>query len=187
MRNQVVSKSLTRPVSRTRHGFFAEERKRKRWCLVGGALESCFLGIAGVMLAALFGTTPAAVYQRMYRYRQGLYSLEHHQALESRRDERKRLRAFRLGVFAWMSVYYRQVSQQPGFFAHDTNGRWQLLREAILADAPQNDPSRMYAVDGVHESDDRAEVLAWLEEQRQQADRSSGRPPRGKVDPDRVA
>jgi hypothetical protein len=45
-------------------------------------------GHRAVAVAVVSGTTRAAVYQRMYRYRRGLYSAEHFQRLASRRAER---------------------------------------------------------------------------------------------------
>jgi hypothetical protein len=57
--------------ARARLGRRKAERMARRWAQAGYV----FPGKRAAVVATLFGTTRAAVYQRMYRYRRGLYSL----------------------------------------------------------------------------------------------------------------
>lgn len=66
-------------------------------------------------------------------------------------------------ALAWLKVYYRRVSQQPGFGAMDTTAKWSVLRGQVLADGPANTPGKREVIDELHAAGRSAEVLQWLE------------------------
>jgi hypothetical protein len=55
------------------HGRQEAEAMASQWTLAGFVCR----GHRGAFVAWMYGTSRAAVYQRMYRYRRGLYSAEH--------------------------------------------------------------------------------------------------------------
>ena len=64
-------------------------------------------------------------------------------------------------IYAWMSVYYRQVAGQEDFGSLSVEEQWYRLRDHILSNGPPSHTIRAEEIDS-QERSKRPRILNWL-------------------------